>query len=266
MKRSDVRGAATRRLDGHGTAAMRLDVLEPAMKRASVLGAATKRLDVLGASTTRAFALVLLFAACKAMPSSVPSSAPNDATVSSMPITPASKLLVPASSQSQMFSPATQGRTLPSPGEGSRSRLLEMHQELAKERDKLATSLSASEADRAGLADALDRIGTERADALRELAAARERIVKLEAQNMELAQRLVTAQIRRLEAEKLLLVSRLAVVPEPSTTDENAKGASVVPKSDPQPSEGAKAHDAPANAPAKAHAPAKDHEKEHESR
>lgn len=196
------------------------------------------------------FLLVALLSACKALPGSVQSSTPNDATVSSMPITPESTLLSP---QSTAISTAGPRRTLPPPGEGSRSRLLEMHQDLAKERDKLAASLSASEADRAGLADALDRIGTERATALRELSAARERIEKLEAQNLELAQRLVTAQIRRLEAEKLLLVSRLSVLPDASSKSEGATTASAAATDETGTSDAAKAHEAPAKEPPKDH-------------
>lgn len=196
------------------------------------------------------FLLVALLSACKALPGSVQSSTPNEATVSSMPITPESTLLSP---QSSAITPAGPRRTLPPPGEGSRSRLLEMHQDLAKERDKLAASLSASEADRAGLADALDRIGTERATALRELSAARERIEKLEAQNLELAQRLVTAQIRRLEAEKLLLVSRLSVLPDASSKSEGATTASAAATDETRTSDAAKAHETPAKEPTKDH-------------
>lgn len=168
----------------------------------------------------RVCVLLMLFVSCRA---------PSASSISSMPITPSSTLVAPAATQTHVLAPVSQGRTLPSPGEGSRSRLLEMHQELARERDKLAAALSASEADRAGLADALDRIGTERADALRELASMRERAAKLEAQNMELAQRLVTAQIRRLEAEKLLLVSRLSVPTGVNAKEAGAKDARLAP-------------------------------------
>lgn len=90
-------------------------------------------------------------------------------------------------------------------GDGSRLYLLELYQqamdsndELGREVGRLNTALERSEAQSAALA-------VELRDARTSIAALTEEGERREAQKLELAGRLTTAQIRRLEAEKLLL-------------------------------------------------------------
>jgi hypothetical protein len=90
-------------------------------------------------------------------------------------------------------------------GDGSRLYLLELYQRAVDERDELVLEVSArekalaqSEVGYAELEQKNTALGLELADL-------RTRVAGLEDENFDLAGRLATAQIRRLEAEKLLL-------------------------------------------------------------
>jgi hypothetical protein len=95
------------------------------------------------------------------------------------------------------------------PDSGTRWTLLEQYQEAISKNEDLEFELAA-------MASALDQGELReqqlaaRIDALQqELEAMKSRVVALEDQNIELASRLTTAQIRRLQSEKLLLEAKL---------------------------------------------------------
>jgi hypothetical protein len=91
------------------------------------------------------------------------------------------------------------------PGDGSRLYLLELYQQAMDSNDALAREVThlngAIEVTEASNTELI----AERDDVRAQLAALTEERAHAEAQNLELAGRLTTAQIRRLEAEKLLL-------------------------------------------------------------
>ena len=95
------------------------------------------------------------------------------------------------------------------PNDGSRPYLLELYQSAVDQKEKLELELSAlqralDEAEQGRLADEAERDGLQlRIDSLQG------DVTRLEQQNLEIAGRLATAQIRRLEAEKLLLETTL---------------------------------------------------------
>ncbi len=94
--------------------------------------------------------------------------------------------------------------------DGGRMYLLELYQQVIDERDGLVQEVASLNADlqqaRAALSESQSR-----AAALEQRAQELEaRTQALEAESLELAGRLTTAQIRRLQAEKLLLESRIA--------------------------------------------------------
>lgn len=95
------------------------------------------------------------------------------------------------------------------PSPAGRMHIIELYQEALDQRDQLRVEvaelgLALERADAALRADAAQNASLE--GRLRELEAEVQRLV---AQNQDLAARLATAQIRRLEAEKLLLETRL---------------------------------------------------------
>ncbi len=94
------------------------------------------------------------------------------------------------------------------PGQG-RMRIIELYQQVLDERDALRDELEAS-------ASALEAAQRQRVELEEENRSLRARVVALEngqesmqAENLDLAARLTTAQIRRLEAEKALLEARI---------------------------------------------------------
>jgi hypothetical protein len=95
------------------------------------------------------------------------------------------------------------------PGQG-RMRIIELYQQVLDERDALRDELEAT-------ADAMEAAQRQRIELEEENRTLRERVVELEnaqasmqAENLDLAARLTTAQIRRLEAERLLLETKIA--------------------------------------------------------
>ncbi len=106
--------------------------------------------------------------------------------------------------------------------DGGRMYLLELYQQVIDERDGLAQEVASLNADlqqaRTALADSQARAAGLEAR-VQELDARRQ---ALEAETLELAGRLTTAQIRRLQAEKLLLEARIAErrAPPPSDSEQ----------------------------------------------
>ncbi len=97
-------------------------------------------------------------------------------------------------------------------GESGRTTILELYQKVLEERDGLVQRVSALEADRAKLQQHLRDADGEiavLAQRVSELEAARD---ELQVQNEDIAGRLLTAQIRRLEAEKVLFETKLDVL------------------------------------------------------
>lgn len=95
------------------------------------------------------------------------------------------------------------------PGQG-RMRILSLYQQVLDERDALRDELQAT-------ADAMEGAQRHQVELEEENRTLRERVVELEnaqasmqAENLDLAARLTTAQIRRLEAERLLLETKIA--------------------------------------------------------
>lgn len=93
--------------------------------------------------------------------------------------------------------------------DGSRMYLLELYQKTVEEKDGLAREVQS-------LHEAVSRAGETQSAIEKERDAARAQVAKLaqeleraQTENVDLAARLVTAQIRRLEAEKLVLEARI---------------------------------------------------------
>lgn len=111
------------------------------------------------------------------------------------------------------------------PGEG-RMRIIELYQQVLDERDALRDDLEAMTA----ALDGAQRQIVELEEQTRTLQA---RIVDLEhaqestqAENIDLAARLTTAQIRRLEAEKLLLENRIQALRSAEASEASMSGTS----------------------------------------
>lgn len=111
----------------------------------------------------------------------------------------------PASAQA----PGAADREL-APSEGGRMYILELYQKAIDDRDALELEVRSAQAEleraraAASQAQAAEAAGAERLAALQ---AENQRLLQ---ENIDLAARLATAQIRRLQAEKLLLETRLA--------------------------------------------------------
>ncbi|MEO2094136.1 MAG: hypothetical protein ABGY71_08735, partial [bacterium] len=93
--------------------------------------------------------------------------------------------------------------------EGSRWTLLEKYQEAVAARDNYEIEVEAlgMALDQAALAATSARQA--KAELLRQVSDLQQRVVALEGENIELAGRLTTAQVRRLQSEKLLLEAKL---------------------------------------------------------
>jgi hypothetical protein len=96
------------------------------------------------------------------------------------------------------------------PSEGGRMYILELYQKAIDERDALAAEVRTMQGDLEKLRAVIAQRESEsaaQAARIEQLAAERQRAIE---ENIELAARLTTAQIRRLQAEKLLLETRLS--------------------------------------------------------
>lgn len=113
------------------------------------------------------------------------------------------------------------------PGDGGRMYLLELYQNVIEERDGLAREVTSLQAD-------LEQARLARGAAQEEAEGLRQRLAEIEAsnaallaENLDLAARLTTAQIRRLQAEKLLLEQRIAAEREAREAREAAASTEV---------------------------------------
>lgn len=94
--------------------------------------------------------------------------------------------------------------------DGSRMYLLELYQKSVEERESLTREVKSLQAALTKVGDAQAAVEKERDGARMQIEKLQADLDKARADNQELAGRLLTAQIRRLEAEKLLLETRIA--------------------------------------------------------
>ena len=91
----------------------------------------------------------------------------------------------------------------------SRMSLLELYQKALEEKENYVREVQALQASVEHASETQAQLQRERDEARTRVAALEEETLRARADNADLAARLVTAQIRRLEAEKLLLETRL---------------------------------------------------------
>lgn len=95
-------------------------------------------------------------------------------------------------------------------GEGSRAKILELYQRVVSDRDRLQLLVASQEAEIAQMRAAAVNEAARLADVEARLASAERSAAELGNQNLDLAARLTTAQIRRYEAERKWLEALLA--------------------------------------------------------
>lgn len=95
-------------------------------------------------------------------------------------------------------------------GEGSRAKILELYQRVVSDRDRLQLLVASQEAEIAQMRAAAEAEAARLADVEARLASAERSAAELGNQNLDLAARLTTAQIRRYEAERKWLEALLA--------------------------------------------------------
>jgi hypothetical protein len=111
------------------------------------------------------------------------------------------------------------------PSEGGRMYILELYQKAIDERDALELEVRSLEGDRERVRQSLAASEQENAAQrakLDQLAAENQRLVQ---ENLELAARLTTAQIRRLQAEKILLEARIEELKTSPAPESAPKGS-----------------------------------------
>ena len=96
------------------------------------------------------------------------------------------------------------------PRDESRMQLLDLYQRVVAEKEALALEVGALDATLASTRAGEVALAHERDELLARVAALEADVARGESENADLAARLTTAQIRRLEAEKLLLEAKLA--------------------------------------------------------
>lgn len=96
------------------------------------------------------------------------------------------------------------------PSEGGRMYILELYQKAIDDRDALELEVRSAQAELERARAAVTKAEAEQQTAAERVAALEAENQRLLSENVELAARLTTAQIRRLQAEKLLLENRLA--------------------------------------------------------
>jgi hypothetical protein len=107
------------------------------------------------------------------------------------------------------------------PRDGSRVYLLELYQKTVEEKEGLMREVQTLQAAAAHDVETQSALGQERDTARARVTELEQKLQLAQADNADLAARLVTAQVRRLEAEKLLLEARIeAAKRDPSTTAE----------------------------------------------
>lgn len=175
-----------------------------------------------------ALALLSLASSCamtsgaKAPPPGTPSSesaAPQDASMRSVaqvqqpPAVPAQlyardgSVVNPAKNGAQEAGVADRDLA---PSEGGRMYILELYQKAIDDRDALELEVRSAQSELERARASVTKAQVEQQTAAERVAALEAENQRLLAENVELAARLTTAQIRRLQAEKLLLENRLA--------------------------------------------------------
>lgn len=112
------------------------------------------------------------------------------------------------------------------PSEGGRMYILELYQKAIDERDALELEVRSVQSELERARAAATKAEGEQSGSAGRIAALEEENRRLLAENVELAARLATAQIRRLQAEKLLLEARIAEL-RVGTPTSDASGATV---------------------------------------
>ena len=110
-------------------------------------------------------------------------------------------------------------------GESGRMYLLELYQQVIDERDGLNREVHALRADLEAQSGALGQSQARVIQLEGELRASQEQVQRLSAESQDLAARLTTAQIRRLQAERLLLEHQLGVQREREAQAATAQSA-----------------------------------------
>ncbi|MCC7011049.1 MAG: hypothetical protein IT454_00690 [Planctomycetes bacterium] len=119
------------------------------------------------------------------------------------------------------------------PSEGGRMYILELYQKAIDERDALALESRTLQGDVEALKQALaarDATVAEQLAKLEQLSGENRRLVE---ENVELAARLTTAQIRRLQVEKILLEARVAELAAAAAAAAAAQNANATPDAAP---------------------------------
>ena len=106
------------------------------------------------------------------------------------------------------------------PSEGGRMYILELYQKAIDDRDALELEVRSVQAELERARAAAAKAESEQSGSAGRISALEEENRRLLAENVELAARLATAQIRRLQAEKLLLEARIAELSVGSSTTE----------------------------------------------
>lgn len=109
--------------------------------------------------------------------------------------------------------------------DGSRMYLLELYQKSVEEREALTREVKSLQQALTEVGDAQAKVEKERDAATAQIARLQTELEKARTDNQDLAGRLLTAQIRRLEAEKLLLETRIAALQRDATEQDGAAKA-----------------------------------------
>jgi len=117
-------------------------------------------------------------------------------------------------------------RDLADPSEGSRPYMLELYQSVIEQNEELVAEVESLTAALRAEREERQAVDAGRDGLEQEVRALEQRLEELGLQNLDLARRLTTAQIRRLEAEKLLLETTIAAekaAPGPATASEDGR-------------------------------------------
>jgi chromosome segregation ATPase len=97
------------------------------------------------------------------------------------------------------------------PAESGRLYILELYQQVLDQRDALQQEVAALHADLELAQKEIEGLGGRATDGESRVGALEQEVASLRAENQDLAGRLTTAQVRRLEAEKLLLQAKIEI-------------------------------------------------------
>jgi len=111
----------------------------------------------------------------------------------------------------------------------SRMSLLELYQKALEDKENYVREVQALQASLETASSTQAQLERERDEARTRITVLEQEVERAHADNVELAARLVTAQIRRLEAEKLLLETRLEALRRGNTTTADARTSGNLP-------------------------------------